>query len=139
MYDLLDSPVADLPATDRFLLDATRGWVQALTLAARPEAAVTGGFARLGIGGDGVAAFDRVMRALDRGSRDTLAFQRPCHATVEETEAVVLSLWRQVRAGERAAAAATARLLVDEVSAAIVTGGMAMVSAAVRAATPARG
>lgn len=114
MYDLLDRPVADLPAADRLLLDATRAWVHALTLAGEPAAAVAPRF------GDGGSAFDAAMRVLDAESIGTLTFQRPCHSTVEETEAVVLGLWRQVLADRLPTALATARLLVGAGAASLV-------------------
>ena len=114
MYDLLDCPVADLAPADRLLLDATRAWVHALTLAGQPAAAVAPRFA------DGGDAFDAAMRVLDARSIGTLTFQRPCHSTVDDTEAVVLGLWRLVSADRIPAALATARLLVDDGAGALV-------------------
>ncbi len=106
MYDLVDRPVAALPAFERGLLDRMRRWVHALTLAGAAPAPLPGD-----------DAFDRAMRTLDKGSVDTLVFQRPCHSTVEETEAVVLGLWRLVRADRLVAASAAAGSLVDPDSA----------------------
>ncbi|MBM6577497.1 hypothetical protein KCP91_14035 [Microvirga sp. SRT01] len=100
MYDLIDRPVADLPAFEARVLNATRRWVHALTLAGHAPA-----------GPDG-EPFDDAMRALDRGSSETMVFQRPCHATVEETEAVVLSLWRLARADRIGTARTAAAALV---------------------------
>lgn len=117
MYDLLDRPVADLPAFEGGVLTATRRWVHALTLAGQAPAPVEASD----------EAFDAVMRALDAGSTGTLVFQRPCHSTVEETEAVLLGLWRLVRADRIAAARAAAGGLVD------AEGARAMVAAMVRA------
>lgn len=116
MYDLIDRPVAELPAFEGRMLAGMRRWVHALTLAGAVPAAAPD-----------QEAFDDAMRALDRGSTDTLVFQRPCHSTVEETEAVVLGLWRLVRADRLATAHAAAGALVHagEVR--------AMVSAMVRA------
>lgn len=114
MYDLLDRPVESLASADRRILDATRAWVHALTLAHEPAAAVARRFA------DGGDAFDAAMRVLERDSIGTLTFQRPCHSTVEETEAVVLGLWRLVRADRLPAALATAGLLVGDGAAALV-------------------
>lgn len=116
MYDLLDRPVADLPAFERGLLDRTRRWVHALTLA---------GAAPVPLADE--EPFDAAMRALDRGSTDTLVFQRPCHSTVEETEAVLLGVWRLVRADRIAAARAAAAALIDPAQAG------ALVTAMVRA------
>ena len=100
MYDLLDRPTCELPAFERDLLDATRRWVHALTTAGRaPDADRR------------ESAFDRVMGTLDAGSTEELVIQRPCHATVEETEAVILGLWRLVRAARQGDARATAALL----------------------------
>ncbi len=129
MYDLIDRPVADLPAFERYLLDATRKWVHALTLAGVPATATAGGFADHG-GETACAAFDLVMRAMDEGSAETLVFQRPCHSSVEETEAVVLGLWRLVRADRIAAAQAAAAALVDGAAARTVVAGMIRVVAA---------
>ncbi len=128
MYDLIDRPVADLPPFERFLLGATRAWVHALTLAGAPDAATAGGFADHG-GADAAAAFDGAMRLLDRDSTETLVFQRPCHATVEETEAVVIALWRLVRADRIAPARQTAAALVGDAAGGLVA---AMVRAAGR-------
>ena len=114
MYDLLDRPVDTLATADRHLLDAMRAWVHALTLAAQPAAAVAPRFT------DGGTAFDAAMRVLERDSTGTLVFQRPCHSTVEETEAVVLGLWRLVRGDRLAPALATARLLVGDAAGAFV-------------------
>lgn len=119
MYDLLDRPVADLPAFERRVLDRMRRWVHALTLAGHaPAPAVE------------EQAFDGAMRALDAGSTETLVFQRPCHSTVEETEAVVIGLWRLVRADRIGAARQAAAGLVDAAAA------RALIAAMVRA-TPA--
>jgi hypothetical protein len=115
MYDLLDRPVADLPAFERGLLDRTRRWVHALTLAGAAPTAP-----------QGEEAFDAVMRALDAGSSETLVFQRPCHATVEETEAVVIGLWRLVRADRLVAAQSAAGAMLDAANA------RAMIAAMVR-------
>lgn len=113
MYDLIDRPVADLPAFEGRVLDATRRWVHALTLAgAAPVASETG------------TPFDDLMRALDRGSRDTLVFQRPCHSTVEEIEAVILGLWRLVRADRIGAARNAAAALVAPDAARELVAGM---------------
>lgn len=128
MYDLIDRPVADLPPFERFLLDATRAWVHALTLAGSPDVATAGGFADHG-GADAAVAFDMAMRVLDRGSTETLVFQRPCHSTVEETEAVVIGLWRLVRDDRIVPARGAAAALVGDEAAALVS---AMVRAAGR-------
>ena len=100
MYDLLDRPVADLPAPERETLGRIRRWVHALTLA---------GVAPTCDEDDGL---HRAMRALDEGSSDLLVIQRPCHSTVEETEAVLLGLWRLVRADRLVDARAVALGLV---------------------------
>jgi len=107
MYDLMDRKVADLRNTDRLMLDAMRAWVHTLTLAGEPKRAVAGRFI------DGGSSFDAAMTILDRFSGETLSFQRPCHPKVEETEAVLLGLWRLVLDGRDRDATATAGLLVD--------------------------
>lgn len=113
MYDLIDRPVADLPRFERGVLDRMRRWVHALTVAGTAP------------GGDvGDEPFDAAMRALDRGSTETLVFQRPCHSTVEETEAVMLGLWRLVRADRIGAARAGAAALVDADAARSLVAGM---------------
>lgn len=114
MYDLLDRPVDTLAAADRHLLGAMRAWVHALTLAGEPAAAVAPRFA------DGGTTFDSAMRILERESLDALVFQRPCHSTVEETEAVVLGLWRLVDADRFGPAMGAARLLVGDAAAAFI-------------------
>lgn len=129
MYDLIDRPVAELPVFERYLLDATRTWVHALTLAGVPATATASGFAGHG-GATACAAFDQVMRAMDEGSAETLVFQRPCHSDVEETEAVVLGIWRLVRADRIAAAQVAAAALFDGTAARAVIAGMTRVVAA---------
>lgn len=111
MYALIDRPVAELAVADRRLLEAMRAWVHALTLAGDPTGVIVHGFAAQGRA-DEAAAFDAAMRALDTGSTATITFQRPCHATVEEDEAVVLSLWHLIRDDRLSAATAAARMLV---------------------------
>lgn len=90
MYDLIDRPVADLPAADHRLLSATRAWVHQLTIAGAGSPAAAAGL------GGGSDAFDAAMRALDQGSSKTLVFERPCHTIVSETEALWLAVWRLV-------------------------------------------
>jgi hypothetical protein len=102
MYDLIDRPVATLGAFDRGILDRMRRWVHALTLAGPAAAPEPSG-----------NAFDDAMRTLDRGSTETLVFQRPCHSTVEETEAVVIGLWRLIRDDRIGAANGAAMALVS--------------------------
>lgn len=111
MYAFLDRNIDDLAGADRHLLDAMRAWVHALTLAVEPAAAVAPRFA------DGGSRFDAAMRVLERGSTGTITFQRPCHSTVEEDEAVVLGLWALVRGDRLGAALATAGALVDDAGA----------------------
>lgn len=122
MYDLLDRPVTDLPLFERGLLDRTRRWVHALTLAGTAPAPSCAA----------EEPFDAAMRALDRGSTDTLVFQRPCHATVEETEAVLLGLWRLVRADRIAAARAAAAALIAPAEAGPLVAAMVRVVARAR-------
>lgn len=124
MYAFVDRPIALLGPADRFLLDAMRAWVHALTLAGDPGEAVNPGFARRGLS-DRFLPFDEAMRALDRGSSDTLTFQRPCHVTVEEDEAVLLSLWRLVREDRIGTALAAARQLVTPAAATRLVRAMA--------------
>ena len=123
MYDFLDRPVADLTAGDRRLLAATRAWVHQLTMAgaAGPAAAEA-----LGVGSD---AFDVAMRALDEGSTGTLVFERPCHPTVSEVEAMWLSVWALVRADRVGAARAALGGLVEADAVAGVLGPMMRVAA----------
>lgn len=128
MYALIDRPVALLGAADRFLLDAMRAWVHALTLAGDPERAIAGGFAARGLAGR-QAAFDAAMRALDEGSAETLTFQRPCHGTVEEEEAVLLGLWHLVQRDRLGDAIAAAERLVTPAAARALVRAMAAYSA----------
>lgn len=122
MYDLIDRPVADLPRFEQVVLAETRRWVHALTLAGAAPAKPSG---FVDHGGAPVALrFDALMRDLDQGSTDTLVFERPCHSTVSETEAVMLGLWRLVRADRIAAARAAATGLVDDDSARRIVAAM---------------
>jgi hypothetical protein len=117
MYDLIDRPVADLPVFEQEVLQDMRRWVHALTLAgAPPEAAKE-------------PAFGAAMRALNDGSTDDLVIQRPCFPVVEETEAVLLGLWRLVRAGRLASARAAAEALVDPAHARVMVAAMTSVAA----------
>ncbi|MBB4616426.1 hypothetical protein [Sphingomonas abaci] len=125
MYDLIDRPVADLPRFEQVVLAETRRWVHALTLAGSAPATPSG-FADHG-GAPAARSFDALMRDFDQGSTDTLVFERPCHSTVSETEAVVLGLWRLVRADRIATARAAAAGLVDEASARRIIAAMVRV------------
>lgn len=123
MYDLIDRPVSDLPPIDRRLLAATRAWVHQLTLAGAgtPTAAEALG---------GVSdAFDAAMRAMDEGSTETIVFERPCHSTVSETEALWLAIWRLVRADRVAHAKAALLGFVNAVAAGKVLAPMMRVAA----------
>lgn len=125
MYDLIDRPVSDLPAVDRRLLAATRGWVHQLTMAGAGTPAAAGSLGRVS------DDFDAAMRALDKGSTETFVFERPCHSTVSETEAMWLAIWRLVRA-DRVARAKLALLgFVDAASAGAVLAPMMRVAARV--------
>lgn len=117
MYDLIDRPVADLPAFERTMLGATRRWVHALTLAGTVPVAKADD------------AFGATMRVLDEGSSDDLVIQRPCHAVVEETEAVILGLWRLVHADRLAAARGAAEGLVGPTHAARLVSAMTRATA----------
>jgi hypothetical protein len=122
MYDFLDRPVADLPAAERRLLGATRTWVHQLTMAGAGSPAAAQGL------GDASDAFDAAMRALDEASTDTLVFQRPCHSTVSETEAVWLGLWKLVRADRLAQAKAALAGFVEPRAAGAVLAAMMRVA-----------
>jgi hypothetical protein len=121
MYDLLDRAVQDLRTPDRLMLDAMRAWVHTLTLAGEPKRAVAGRFI------DGGSSFDAAMNILDRFSGETLSFQRPCHPMVDETEAVLLGLWRLVLDGREQDATATAGLLIDRDAAPDLVRAMRMI------------
>ncbi|WP_375429059.1 hypothetical protein [uncultured Sphingomonas sp.] len=122
MYDLIDRPVFDLPAADRTLLRATRGWVHQLTMAGAgtPDAVDA-----LGSGSD---PFDAAMRAMDEGSTGTLVFKRPCQARVSETEAVWLGIWRLVRADRLGAAQSSLAGLADASATRAITAAMVRAS-----------
>lgn len=117
MYDLLDRPVAALPAFERRVLDRTRRWAHAFALAGSEA---TGGDDALGT----------VMHALDRGSADDIVIQRPCFATVDESEALIVALWRLVRDRRADAARALAAGLVDARHADVLLDGIARALAA---------
>lgn len=112
-----------------------RGWVHALTLGGDPADAAV----RALPDPEAVGPFDRAMRALDRGSADAVTFQRPCHSHVDDAEAVLLAVWRQVRSRDEAAARATLRLLTDECAADAVAAAMAQAVALLARAPVARG
>ena len=125
MYDLIDRPVSDLPVSDRRLLAATRAWVHQLTMAGAGTPAAAEGLGEAG------PAFDAAMRALDEGSTETVVFERPCHATVSETEALWVAVWRLVRADRLAHARAALAAFVDAGAAARVLQPMMRVAARV--------
>ena len=101
MYDLVDRPVADLPLFERTILHRLRRWVHAFSLAGHDAPNPSGD------------AFSAAMIALDRGSVADIVLQRPCFATVEEPEAVLIGLWRLVRDGRANAARALSASLVN--------------------------
>ena len=117
MYDLIDRPIADLPAFERAVVQSTRRWVHAFSIAG--TGAVEGTH----------SALNAAMHALDRGSADDIVIPRPCFATVEETEAVIVGLWRLVRDGRSDAAYALAGSLVDDDHVDALLGGIAQVIA----------
>jgi hypothetical protein len=118
MYDLLDCPVHQLPTFERGILDRTRRWTHAIALAGRAPADP-----------EGESAFDRAMAALDAGSTDALVIERPCHSTVGDTEAVILGLWRLVKAGRPTAALDAGALLLDKPHARTLVDAMGQVVA----------
>ena len=120
MYDLIDRPIADLPAFERAVVESTRRWVHAYSTAGARA-----------IVGEATALSD-AMRALDRGSAADIVIPRPCFATVEETEAVIVGLWRLVRDGRSDAAYALAGALVDDDHVDALLGGIARAIAAGR-------
>ncbi len=112
MYAYLDRPVADLPAGERLFLDAMRGWAFARTMGRDARATLAARLPLLGRSG-ALDPIDAAMTALDGGSDDVLAFQRPCHDTVDEIEAVLLAIVRQAGDGRVAHAAAALSHIVD--------------------------
>ena len=117
MYDLIDRPIAELPAFERGIVDSTRRWVHAFSLAG--SGAIEGAH----------SALSDAMYALDRGSAEDIVIPRPCFATVEEIEAVIVGLWRLVRDGRSDAAYALAGSLVDDDHVDALLGGIARVIA----------
>ncbi len=117
MYDLIDRPVSALPAFERGIVESIRRWVHAFSIAG---AATAGGAS---------TALDDAMQALDRGSANDIVIPRPCFATVEETEAVIVGLWRLVRDGRSDAAYEVAGALVDGDHVDPLLGGIARVIA----------
>lgn len=113
MYDLIDRPVHELPTFERGVLDRARRWVHAFSMAGTEGV------------GDSDDALSVAMHALDRGSAADIVLQRPCFATVEESEAVLLGLWRLVRDGRLATARGVAESLVDERHVTILLDGVA--------------
>jgi hypothetical protein len=113
VYDLIDRPIADLPAADASLLRATRAWVHQLTMAGAADAETAGG-----------DALDGALRALDAGSTEVIAFERPCAALVSETEAVWLGIGRLVRADRLAPARTAIETMADAATARAVIAGL---------------
>ncbi|MFD1952037.1 hypothetical protein ACFSGX_14785 [Sphingomonas arantia] len=117
MYAYLDRPVAALSTADRVLLDAMRNWALAATLGrdrAANAAARLPESARVGA----TDALHAAMTLLDGADAAPIAFQRPCHARVEEDEAVLLGIAALVPENPAAATAALA-LLVPRSTAAL--------------------
>ena len=117
MYDLIDRPIADLPSFERGVVVSTRGLVHAFRIAGTGSVDAT------------ASALGDAMHALDRGSADDIVIPRPCFATVAETEAVIVGLWRLVRDGRSDAAYALAGALVDDDHVDALLGGIARVIA----------
>jgi hypothetical protein len=118
LYDLIDRPVADLPTLDARMLAATRAWVHRLTMAGTADVAAADS---LGAGGRDL---DAALRALDAGSTEVIAFERPCAPAVSETEAVWLSIARLVRADRLVAARAALEGMADPASARTILAGL---------------
>ena len=113
MYDLIDRPVGELPAFERGVVHSTRRGVHAFSTGGADAADARHG------------AISDAMHALDRGSADDIVIPRPCFAIVEETEAVIVGLWRLVRDGRSDAAYAIAGALVDDDHVDALLGGIA--------------
>jgi len=127
MYDYLDRPLDDLAPVDRLLLDGVRCWALARTLGGDPAAALARRLPLLADTG-ALAPLDRLMAALDsEGQGDALEIQRPCFATVEEAEAVLLAVSVLAGGGDLPGAEAALAHLVRPSAAARVAGGLAEV------------
>jgi hypothetical protein len=103
VYDLIDQRVRDLPAFEHRTLMRLRRWVHAVSQSLKPPAASSDD------------PFGRAMRLLDEGSSDDLLILRPCHETVGESEAILVSLWRLTRVGSDVLARELAARLVGAV------------------------
>lgn len=128
MYDFVDRRVDALGQGSRFILWAMRAWVMSIGQGRCPPVALAPAFARMGL----LAALPDLhmaMAVLNRDALDTLEFAPlPC-PRIGEDEALLLALWRDLAAGQRAAAKATLGLMIAEESVALVLAGLADVCA----------
>lgn len=113
MYAYLDRPVSDLEPADRLLLDGIRCWALARTLGGDPAGALRRRLPVLEEAG-ALRPLDALMAAIDADGSDAVEIQRPCHATVEELEAVLLAVAGLSRRGDRDRASAALGHLVGD-------------------------
>ena len=138
MYAYLDRPVATLSNGDRVLLGAMRRWALAATLGRDPVAAV-GARDTVLVATETAACVDALMNAIDCGSTNPIALQRPCHDRVEECEAVLLAIGALVRDGRPVAAERALATMFDPAAAARIAALLADAQARIAAAIGTRG
>lgn len=113
MYDFLDRPIGSLDEGSRFLVWSMRGWTQSMAERRCPPSVLASAFNRSQLS-DALPHFHMAMMALNRDGLDKMGFGTVTCPQVSEAEAILLSLFRLIGQGDRAASDGTIGLLVRE-------------------------
>lgn len=120
MYACVDRPVDQLGNGSRFVLWAMRAWANASRRSLCPRGAIGGAFVNMGAAA-ALPDFHQAMSALRAAPGVPLRFAPLACRTIVEDEAIMLSLWAMLVAGQHEAARATLRLMVPAATADLLT------------------
>lgn len=113
MYAFVDRPVTSLDKGSRFLVWSMRNWVMAVHGRTCPGPALAPAFAKWRMV-SGLQPFLRLMLVLNRDALDEMRFCPLGCNRISEDEALILSLFVTVAAGDRLAARDTLALMLGE-------------------------
>lgn len=113
MCDFVDRPVATLDNGDRFLVWATRNWVQAMGERRCPTSAIGPAFLKWRVD-RALPDFHMAMMILNKEGLLTLHFAPARCPHVSEDEAMLLQLFRSVRDDNGSRVTDMLKLLVEE-------------------------
>jgi len=113
VYAFVDRPVTSLDRGCRFLVWSIRNWVMIVHRRTCPGPALASVFAKSPMM-SGLPPFLRLMRVLNRNALPKLPFCSLNCNRIREDEAVVLSLFVAMAAGDRIAGRDTLALMLDE-------------------------